>query len=218
MDNLYAILGVKNTATSEEIKMAYRRLVKKYHPDANRINRDDPIVSDMFNKVQTAYDILSDENRRDRYDKTGEIEDVISEERKVAINRLAGTFLEILENCADPLRIDIRGKIIDNILFNRNNVNSQLGRVREKKARIVSYIPCIHKEKEDSDNLFVGVLKNKLSILEKAEKDGEKELGILKIMGEIISDYTFDMDHITRSVMTGSTSYTSTNFTTDRTW
>ncbi|MFC4589040.1 molecular chaperone DnaJ [Sphaerisporangium corydalis] len=61
----YAVLGVSKTATAEEIKKAYRRLARKYHPDANQGNTE---TEAKFKQVSEAYDILSDTKRRKEYD------------------------------------------------------------------------------------------------------------------------------------------------------
>lgn len=66
MKNLYSILGVKKNATSETIKKAHRRLVKKHHPDKNG---GDP--SQEFLDIQKAYEILSTPQMRAMYDEHG---------------------------------------------------------------------------------------------------------------------------------------------------
>ena len=69
-DDLYATLGVGRDASQEDIKRAYRRLAKEMHPD---LNPDKPEVGERFKQVTAAYDILSDPERRGRYDR-GEID------------------------------------------------------------------------------------------------------------------------------------------------
>ncbi|MBR4619018.1 MAG: molecular chaperone DnaJ [Bacilli bacterium] len=64
----YEVLGVEKGATEEEIKSAFRRLAKKYHPD---LNKDDPKAAEKFKEVQEAYEVLSDENKRKMYDQYG---------------------------------------------------------------------------------------------------------------------------------------------------
>ncbi|MCT9932099.1 molecular chaperone DnaJ [Planotetraspora sp. A-T 1434] len=61
----YAVLGVPKTATPEEIKKAYRKLARQYHPDANR---GDTQTEEKFKEVSEAYDVLSDVKRRKEYD------------------------------------------------------------------------------------------------------------------------------------------------------
>ncbi|SDC73787.1 MULTISPECIES: molecular chaperone DnaJ [unclassified Candidatus Frackibacter] len=63
----YEVLGVSKEASDKEIKRAYRKLAKKYHPDVS----DDPNAEEKFKEVSEAYKVLSDENLRARYDQYG---------------------------------------------------------------------------------------------------------------------------------------------------
>ena len=56
MRDPYSVLGVSPNATDEEIKKAYRRLSRKYHPDANINNPDKAAAEEKFKEVQAAYD------------------------------------------------------------------------------------------------------------------------------------------------------------------
>src|SRR3954471_2547016 len=71
MADLYEQLGVKRGATEAEIKKAYRKLAKELHPDRNK---DNPAASARFSKVTQAYDILTDKDKRARYDR-GDIDE-----------------------------------------------------------------------------------------------------------------------------------------------
>src|SRR5713226_6231097 len=64
----YEILGVKKTATEDEIKKAYRNLAKKYHPDKNKGNKE---AENKFKEVSEAYAVLSDKEKREQYDRLG---------------------------------------------------------------------------------------------------------------------------------------------------
>ena len=63
----YEVLGVSRTATADEIRKAYRRLARQYHPD---VNKDDG-AEDRFKEINEAYEVLSDEQQRAAYDRFG---------------------------------------------------------------------------------------------------------------------------------------------------
>jgi len=69
MGDPYTVLGVNRTATSNEIKSAYRRLARKYHPDVN----SDPAAQSKFAQINEAYHTLIDPERRKTYDRTGSV-------------------------------------------------------------------------------------------------------------------------------------------------
>ncbi len=70
MRDPYDALGVSRSASDEEIKQAYRRLVKESHPD---LNPGDPVLEQRFKEVTSAYDLLRDREKRERFDR-GEID------------------------------------------------------------------------------------------------------------------------------------------------
>ncbi|KAF8782719.1 DnaJ subfamily B member 9 like protein [Argiope bruennichi] len=65
--NYYEILGVDKKASNKEIKKAFRKLAMEYHPDKNK----DPDAEEKFRKIAEAYEVLSDENKRQEYDQLG---------------------------------------------------------------------------------------------------------------------------------------------------
>ena len=67
-ESLYDTLGVKKGASADEIKKSYRKLARQYHPDANQ---GDKAAEERFKQVQTAYDVLSDPEKRKAYDRFG---------------------------------------------------------------------------------------------------------------------------------------------------
>ena len=62
--DLYSILGVSKSATKAEIKSAYHKLARKYHPD---VNKDNPSAAEKFKEISAAYDILGDDEKRKKY-------------------------------------------------------------------------------------------------------------------------------------------------------
>lgn len=64
----YEVLGVSKKASENEIKSAYRKLARQYHPDRNP---GDKVAAERFKEIQTAYDVLSDKKKREQYDQFG---------------------------------------------------------------------------------------------------------------------------------------------------
>ncbi|MDY6917970.1 MAG: J domain-containing protein [Chloroflexota bacterium] len=67
--NFYEILGVKRDATDKQIKQAYRKLARKYHPD---VNPNDNTAEAKFKEINAAYEVLSDPEKRAKYDRYGD--------------------------------------------------------------------------------------------------------------------------------------------------
>ena len=63
----YEVLGVSKTASDSEIKSAFRKLAKKYHPDVSK----EPDAAEKFKEAQEAYAVLSDKDKRAQYDRYG---------------------------------------------------------------------------------------------------------------------------------------------------
>ena len=68
-EDYYQLLGVERTADAAAIKAAYRKLARKLHPD---VNKDDPDAAERFSKVSEAYEVLSDPDKREKYNRLGE--------------------------------------------------------------------------------------------------------------------------------------------------
>ena len=69
MSNYYDILGVGKDATEKDIRQAYRRLARQYHPD---VNKNDAEAEEKFKEINEAYGVLSDEESRKKYDRYGD--------------------------------------------------------------------------------------------------------------------------------------------------
>jgi curved DNA-binding protein len=67
-NNYYKILGIRTDATPEEIKAAYRKLARKYHPDLNPNDKD---ANKKFQELNEASEVLSDPEKRKKYDQLG---------------------------------------------------------------------------------------------------------------------------------------------------
>jgi len=85
----YEVLGVARNASPEEIKSAYRRMARKHHPD---VNPDDPAAEERFKEVAEANSILSDPQRRARFDQYGTADEIPQEQYGANIGDLFDMF------------------------------------------------------------------------------------------------------------------------------
>ena len=75
-EDFYQILGIKRDAKPEEIKKAYRRLARKYHPD---VNPGDKSAEERFKRITEAHEVLSDPKKRQVYDRFGQYSDTLAD-------------------------------------------------------------------------------------------------------------------------------------------
>lgn len=71
-ENLYTLLGVSKSASQQDIRKAYRNKARETHPDKHTTTEDKEKATIQFRKIVDAYEILSDENSRREYDRTGQ--------------------------------------------------------------------------------------------------------------------------------------------------
>src|SRR3954447_9884352 len=85
--NYYDLLGVKKTATVEDVRKAFRKLARKYHPD---VNPGDKAAEEKFKQISEANDVLSDPKKRKIYDQLGYYSDNIDPATADAYARAGG--------------------------------------------------------------------------------------------------------------------------------
>lgn len=164
MMNPYEALGVKPKATSTTIKAAYRKLCHEHHPDKG----GDP---ERFREITLAYRVLSDEGRRQKYDRTGTIDNESAMNFQALVNGyLAAVFGQLVSNgkafdehhsfikiMRDNGRNDIR-----QIAGDERMVTQNLDKLAGLKKRI--------SRKDEAPNVFVGVIDQRVGQLRDAQK------------------------------------------------
>ena len=123
MPNYYDLLGVQRNASEKDVRQAYRRLAREHHPD---VNRDDKSAEERFKKINEAHSVLSDPDKRRRYDRhgdnwehSGQIEEAEAQARR------GGTFRWSSHGSDDPFFTfgDGRGIVFDQVFADLGHGN-----------------------------------------------------------------------------------------------
>lgn len=134
--NLYEVLGVDKRTTEAGIKRAYRILANQYHPDKV------PGMENKFQEIQLAYKILSEPDRRERYNRTGRYDD-IKVTPKVIQNMVETLVLAMVmveddhgNEPDDPTWSNVKEKMLGTIRTARADIQSKLRKSRKKLTRL----------------------------------------------------------------------------------
>lgn len=185
-ENLYQDLGIAKTATKDEIKKAYRKKSQKHHPDAG----GDPA---KFREINLAYRILTDEEKRARYDNGESAESMTSAqktEEQEAREILIRLFIEVVKHC-DPDRTDLIAKLRDQV----NHGMKQMGKDEAEQHGIVERWRKVLKRLKSGEECPLRMTAN--ATIANAEKQlleiaRQRKLGDRCI--EFLTDYSYEFE------------------------
>lgn len=126
---LYKILGVKANASEEQIKKAYRKKVKKHHPDVG----GDP---EKFNQIQEAYDILSDPEKRKAYDTTGVTSTEPNNDLQVAVELVINKIRYKIDGIENKDLLTKGGLLLEILMSLKDEIKEQEQKITYEKERI----------------------------------------------------------------------------------
>ena len=182
--NPYKVLGVKEDATPEKIKAAFRKLSKEHHPDTHKGE-----ASQEFIDIKKAYDILTNQSKRDTFDIYGIVIDFYDETRKLAFN----IFLEVASSLKKgfPLDIEIKTYVEEGLIPKYEN---DMKAAEEKKDRLESRLSgIVSRPTEDF------ITEQTLKVIEKHEQEYKVALlmkDLHKAALKLLQEYKFDLDQI----------------------
>lgn len=183
--DLYDILGVSKDFNTEEIKKAYKKLSKKYHPD-NLDTGDE----ELFKKIVEARNILIDEDKRAEYDATGNVLFVMHKERIQMFIR--ANIIPSIISCTDLKRIDVLSNSKE---YLNHCIKEQHLEIVNLERDIPSYTEAKRRirrtDGNDDENYFLQILNEKQAELKSQISHYKNEIKFYKIVGEYLDNYEF---------------------------
>ena len=193
--NLYEILQVKKNANKDQIRLEYRKLAKKNHPDMPGGSKE------KFDQLKLAHDILMDKEKRKVYDKTGKISNIEADNSDVegitlVANILNGLLNMCLEKGVNPKNIDMAKQIKENLKTSSKNLEDMIEKTKEeiKLSRGI--------ENRFSSDLINRIVKGRIDGLnQKLERSTEQRKVIEKAIS-LTKGLKFDYEEIKQNTST----------------
>lgn len=184
---IYELLGVPGDASEKQIKAAYRALAKKLHPDVG----GDP---EHFMRVTRAYEVLSDPERRKRYDETGKIDGGAIDNDHVEVLGLINAMMEQLATqvTSDKIYVDLVARM-------RENLDERVAAVKrdiETMAYDVQRLGKLAKrfKSTKADNVLRGMIENRVRQTIERQTSAQRQLDLTAKARALLDDYSFDVD------------------------
>lgn len=174
----YETLSVDIDATPEEIKKSYRSRAQKNHPDRGG-------DESLFMEIQRAYDTLSDPDKRDHYDRTGQDDKPSAEDE--ANSRLGQLFNELISK--DTFQGDMIKAAINAVIQSTSTLQSRMGE-NESKARSLTKRRDRIKRKTEGPNLYAQAIDFKVAELSKLNKAIEHDIELNNTLMDMLTDYS----------------------------
>lgn len=188
----YRTLGVDPDATAEDVKRAYRARSRETHPDvAGEASRD------AFERVVRSNLILSDRVRRDRYDRTGDADEIAPDnETTQAVSTIIGTINRMLAECdkqgLDPMSVDFVGSLrqniqakIDELIRTKQGPLNAAARYRNLASRLRT---------GPKSKLIVSAINSVAGEAAEAVKVFDKQIAVERAALVLLADVSFDID------------------------
>ena len=178
--DLYKELNISKDASQDEIKKAYHKKSKENHPDKKGTTKN-------MQKINHAYMILKDPEKRKRYDETGD-ENQINDEKSKIIQGIDSIINAFIENPPDNILYAI-SEIRSN---NEEDRDKQISELQSKKTNIEKFRNRILKTPSDSNDYISNILNNKIGEIDNRIKIIEKQFELFMKALDIFEKYEFN--------------------------
>jgi hypothetical protein len=186
--DLYQILGIKRSAAQSEIQKAYRRRAKTLHPDTGG-------SVEAFGELSTAYTVLSDSDRRERYDTTGEVAPVRPNNLDAsAIEIIAQKLGLVIHAEQDVTSMDIAALLDQAIRDDIAERKSGMSGLRRAMERARKLRDRVKRRAQGQDNMLARVLDWHATTAKTHIKKNEEAIRSMERALDILKDYSFADD------------------------
>lgn len=185
--NYYELLGVSPNASTEDIRRAYKLKAQVHHPDKE--GGDEA----LFKQIQKAYEVLSDPERRQKYD-LGQEDDNVPPIRNMAVQTLVGIFINAIDNHEQIESVDLIEVVTNSIHANTRETKRRKSQLDRTKLK---YLRAQEKLKFKGESNFLNqALERSLGELQLAVQNMERQELINAEMILILQDYSFDLSEL----------------------
>lgn len=180
----YAELGVRKNANKATIKNAYRLRSKAAHPDGGG-------SAERFGALNLAYKVLSDDDRRKKYDTTGVIDEVAPDNTEAAIvNIIAGMLEQIILGDQDPMASDLVGGMQNFVNKQIETIQQMNAKLERARGRIVTMSQRFKIKK--GENKIAMILRARLASLDAALESNKRNIELHREVHRRLGQYTFE--------------------------
>lgn len=185
--DLYHVLGVAKTATEATIRKAYLKGAKKHHPDAGG-------EETTFRSVNLAYRVLSDKERRKKYDEAGIFDEAsIENERALMLDIIAQNVAAVMQN----VQFDVdRASFLDAVRANIKQNIQQGEQAVQKYALLLGRFDKVQKRLKPTgaDHGFVTMIASQRAQVEEAKAKDRATMDRFKKALDYLKDYTYEVE------------------------
>ena len=176
MKNLYELLEVDKKATKEEIKLAYKRLVKLYHPDLV------PGREKEFKAIKEAYNVLSDKRRRQTYDITGSTTELTE---KIKIEYFKSVFDGLIVDVITESQVQTLSDVIGSLNKMAMKLKEKKKEINNKVSMLTQFKNKVHKKESCKPQFFY---ENFIFKIEELQKDSNDIAVEIELFDELIQE------------------------------
>jgi curved DNA-binding protein CbpA len=185
MTTLYDDLGVPTTASGEVIRSAYKAKAKKAHPDTGG-------SPEAFSRLKLAYDTLSDGDRRERYDRTGQTDHEPSNDEATARTIVANVILQLIDD-VDVATADLVDRAQDLVRKHQDQVRQDFNLSKARQTKREKVLKRL-KRKPETEPTIERVLESEIRREEDLRRQMEAVIKIFDRALQLLKGYTYETD------------------------